>query len=87
MPVASRWRSRRIGQSRDDGRNIRTNAALTMERLDSGWTVTLIHLDVTVKLPGADRAKFDTAANAAKAGCPSRACSTAKITMDAKVES
>src|SRR6266699_5444466 len=47
---------------------IGTTAALTMERLEAGWTVTMIHLDVTAKIPGADRARFDAAANAAKAG-------------------
>src|SRR5882762_6832535 len=62
--------SAELGKAGMTAETIRTHAALTMERLDSGWTITLIHLDVTVKLPGADRTKFDAAANAAKAGCP-----------------
>jgi osmotically inducible protein OsmC len=66
---------------------IRTAAALTMERLEAtGWTVTLIHLDVTVKLPNADQGKFEAAANAAKAGCPISRLLNTKITMDAKLE-
>ena len=66
---------------------IRTAATLTMDKLESGWTVTRIHLDVTVKIPGADRGKFESAANAAKAGCPISRLLNAAITMDAKLES
>jgi lipoyl-dependent peroxiredoxin len=65
---------------------IRTTAALTMERLEAGWTVTSIQLDVTAKIPGADRAKFDAAANTAKASCPISRLLNTDITMDAKLE-
>lgn len=67
--------------------SINTGAALTMEKLDAGWTVTAIHLDVTVAIPGADPAKFEAAAAAAKAGCPISRLLNAKITMDAKLAS
>jgi osmotically inducible protein OsmC len=67
--------------------NIRTAAGLTMERLENGWTVTQIHLDVTVKLLKADRDKFEAAANAAKDGCTISRLLNTKITMDAKLES
>jgi osmotically inducible protein OsmC len=46
---------------------IRTTAAVTMEKLESGWIVTESHLDVIVKMPHADKSTFETAANAAKA--------------------
>jgi osmotically inducible protein OsmC len=58
-----------------------------MENVPSGWTVTQIHLDVTVKLPNADASKFEAAANAAKAGCPISRLLNTKITMDARLES
>jgi osmotically inducible protein OsmC len=57
-----------------------------MEKLEAGWTVTAIHLDVTAKIPGGDQAKFETAAANAKAGCPISRLLNAKITMDAKME-
>jgi osmotically inducible protein OsmC len=56
-----------------------------MEKLDAGWTVTKIHLDVTAKIPNADKAKFDEAAGKAKAGCPISRLLKAEITMDAKL--
>src|SRR5258706_7182743 len=66
---------------------IRTAASLTMERLDAGWTITAVHLDVAVKAPGADQSAIDTAAGNAKAGCPVSRVLNAKITMAATLES
>jgi lipoyl-dependent peroxiredoxin len=40
-----------------------------------------VHLDVAVKIPGADQAKFDKAAQNAKQGCPVSRVLNAKITM------
>ena len=64
---------------------IDTTATVTMEKLEAGWTVTKVHLDVTAKIPNADKAKFEQAANNAKAGCPISRLLKAEITMDAKL--
>ena len=66
--------------------SIRTTANLTMERLDAGWIVTAIHLDVNARIPGGDKAGFEAAANSAKAGCPISRLLNAKITMEARLE-
>jgi osmotically inducible protein OsmC len=79
--------SAELGNAGMTPETIRTTATLTMDKLESGWTVTRIHLDVTVKIPGADRGKFEAAANAAKAGCPVSRLLNTSITMDAKLES
>jgi osmotically inducible protein OsmC len=79
--------SAELGKAAMTPETIRTTATLTMENIASGWTVTQIHLDVTVKLPNAEASKFQAAANAAKAGCPISRLLNAKITMDAKLES
>lgn len=65
---------------------IATSATVTMDKLEQGWTVTAVHLDVKAVIPGADQAAFEKAANAAKAGCPISRLLNAKITMDAKLE-
>jgi osmotically inducible protein OsmC len=65
---------------------IRTTATVTLEKTEPGFTVTAVHLDVTAKVPGADKAAFDTAANNAKSGCPISRLLNARITMDAKLE-
>jgi lipoyl-dependent peroxiredoxin len=64
---------------------ISTTAAVSLEKLEKGWTVTKIHLDVTATIPGGDKAKFETAAANAKAGCPISRLLNAEITMDAKL--
>lgn len=66
--------------------SIKTNATLTLEKLDSGWTITAIHLDVTGKVAKADAATFQKLADAAKSGCPVSKVLNAKITMSAKLE-
>ena len=55
----------------------------TLEKTDAGFSITAIHLDVTVKIPGADKAKFDEAAKNAEKGCPVSRVLNAAITMDA----
>jgi len=65
--------------------SIGTAATLTMEKLDAGWAITAVHLDVVAKVPGASAEAFSTAAQNAKAGCPVSKVLNAKITMDAKL--
>ena len=62
---------------------IETHAAVTLEKLASGYEITSSHLTVTAKIPGADRAKFDELANKAKEGCPVSKLLNTKITMEA----
>src|SRR6266478_6122643 len=50
--------------------SLETTASLTMEKLDAGWTITKVHLDVTGRIPGNDAAAFEKAAKAAEVGCP-----------------
>ncbi len=66
---------------------IDTTATARLQKLDSGWAVTDVHLDVKAKVPGADQKAFDTAANNAKSGCPVSKLLNAKITMTAHLES
>ena len=65
---------------------INTTAAVTLEKTEAGFTITAVHLNVSAKVPGADKQAFETASNNAKAGCPISRLLNAKITMDAKLE-
>jgi lipoyl-dependent peroxiredoxin len=65
--------------------SIQTTANLTMDRLEAGWTVTAIQLEVIARIPGGDQAKFKAAANMAKVGCPISRLLNAKITMEARL--
>jgi lipoyl-dependent peroxiredoxin len=65
---------------------INTKATLSLEKLESGFTITAIHLDVSGRVPNADSAAFQTAAENAKTGCPVSKVLKANITMNAKLE-
>ncbi len=66
--------------------SINTTATLSLEKLDSGWTITAVHLDVVGRVPKADAAAFQKAANDAKTGCPVSKVLKANITRAAKLE-
>jgi osmotically inducible protein OsmC len=66
---------------------IKTNAAVTLDKVGDGFEITKIHLTVNAKIPGANDAKFQELANMAKTGCPvSKVLKAATITMDAKLD-
>ena len=61
-------------------------ATVTLDKVGDAWAVTESHLEMRARIPGADQAAFDKAANAAKEGCPISKLLNAKITLDAKLE-
>jgi lipoyl-dependent peroxiredoxin len=79
--------SAQLGAANLTPESISTSATLTMEKLDAGWTITAVHLDVVARIPKADQAAFDKAAQNAKSGCPVSKVLKADITMSAKLES
>lgn len=66
--------------------SISATATVTLDKTEAGWTVTESHLDVTAKIPGADKNQVLGIANVAKLGCPISRLLKAHVTMDAKVE-
>jgi lipoyl-dependent peroxiredoxin len=64
-----------------------TTATVTLDRTDAGPTITKIHLVTKAKVPKADAAAFEKAAQEAKAGCPiSRLFKgNTEISLDAKL--
>jgi osmotically inducible protein OsmC len=78
--------SAELGKAGLTPESIQTTATITMEKTDAGFTVTESHLDMTARIPGADKAKALEIANAAKAGCPISRLLNARITLDAKFE-
>jgi osmotically inducible protein OsmC len=78
--------SSELGKAGLKPESIAATATVTLEMLPGGPTVTESHLDVTAKVPGADKNKVLEIANVAKAGCPISRLLNAKVTMDAKAE-
>lgn len=78
--------SEQLGEAGMLPESIQTTATITLEKTDDGFTITAVHLDLTARVPGADRKTFEAAANKAKAGCPVSRVLNAPITMDAILE-
>jgi osmotically inducible protein OsmC len=78
--------SGQLGSAGFTPESIRTSAAVTLEKGETGFTITAVHLDVRAKVPGIDRQAFETAANNAKAGCPVSRALNLTISMEARLE-
>lgn len=79
--------SAELGKAGITPESLETSAAVTLEKLEAGFTVTKIHLDVAARIPNADQAAFDKAAQTAKANCPISRLLKAEITMTARLVS
>ena len=77
--------SGQLGNAGMTAESIETTAAVTLEKIEAGFTITKIHLDVTARIPGADKAAFEKAAQDAKTGCPISRLLKAEITMTARL--
>lgn len=66
--------------------SVRTTATVKLEKLDSGFAVTQVHLEVVADVPNATQEQFRTAAEAAKTGCPISKLFNTDITMNAQLQ-
>lgn len=67
--------------------SIHTKAQVTLNKVDDGFEISAIHLDVTADVPGTDAATFEKIAYKAKSGCPVSKVLNADISMDARLKS
>ena len=49
---------------------LNVTSTINADKLDAGWTVISSQLEVHGRVPGADQAAFQKAAEAARDGCP-----------------
>ncbi|SEA92724.1 OsmC family protein [Paraburkholderia sartisoli] len=79
--------SAELGKANLKAERIDTTATVTLDKVDGGFAITSSHLDVKVRIPGADKAAFDKAAGDAEKGCPISKVLNAKVSMTATLES
>ena len=72
-----------LGEAGMTAESIDTTAAVTLEQVGGGFSVTASHLTTNVRIPNADTAAFQKAVETAKTGCPISKLLNANITMDA----
>ncbi|MDW3685775.1 OsmC family protein [Cupriavidus sp. CV2] len=75
-----------LGEANMVAESIATKATVTLDKDGGGFSITAVNLDVTVRVPGADKEAVEKCLQGAKAGCPVSKLLKAEITMDAKVE-
>ena len=76
-----------LGNAGHPPQSIETQAALTLEKQESGFAITAVHLTTRARVPGINAAKFQEIANGAKSGCPVSKVLKATITLDASLAS
>ncbi len=72
-----------LGEAKLTAQQMDTSATVTLEQVADGFAITAIHLTLKAKIPGADKATFESCAAKAKAGCPVSKLLKAEITLDA----
>lgn len=77
--------SAQLGEAGFTPERIETTATVTLDKSADGFTISAVHLDVSARVPGANQEAFETAAAAAKSGCPVSKLFNATITMDARL--
>ena len=78
--------SKELGEAGMTAESIDTHAEVTLDKVDGGFSITAVHLKLTAKIPGADRAAFEKAVETAKTGCPVSKVLNAQITLEATLE-
>ncbi len=78
--------SAQLGAAGLTATKLETTATISLEKVGDGFSITKSHLDLTAKVPGADKAKFDTAVKNAETGCPVSKLFKAEISVSAKLE-
>ena len=72
-----------LGEAKLTAEQMETKADVTLEKQGAGFAITSVHLTLTAKIPGADKAKFDELTGMAKAGCPVSKLLNTRITLEA----
>jgi osmotically inducible protein OsmC len=78
--------SAQLGEAGFKPQKIEVSVTVNIDKLETGWTVNEVHLQVKADVPGADQTSFEKSAQAAKTGCPISRLLNTKITMDAQIE-
>lgn len=63
--------------------SIDTQAEVTLDQVEGGFSITAVHLILKAKVPGATQQQFDELTKQAKEGCPVSKVLNANITLDA----
>lgn len=78
--------SKELGDAGMTAESIDTKAQVTLEKVEGGFEISAVHLTLRAKIPGAERAAFEKAVEAAKTGCSVSKVLNATITLEGILE-
>lgn len=78
--------SAQLGEAGMTAQKLETTATVSLDKVDGGFAIPAVHLDLVATIPGADEQAFQEAARKAKEGCPVSKLFNANITLDAKLQ-
>lgn len=78
--------SAQLGTMNFTPQSLKATAKVTLEKLDAGWTISKVHLDLAARVPGISNEAFQAAAAGAKANCPVSRLLKAEVTLNAVLE-
>ena len=78
--------SAQLGEAGMTAQELKTEATVSLDKVDDGFTISAVHLSLVAKIPGANQEAFEAAAVKAKQNCPVSKLLNATITLDARLE-
>lgn len=72
-----------LGNAGFTAESIDTQAEVSLDQVEGGFSISAVHLILKAKVPGASQEQFDELTKQAKEGCPVSKVLNAKITLDA----
>ena len=78
--------SAQLGEAGLKAKSLKTSATVTLDKIEGGFSITAVHLDLVAKISGASQQGFEAVANNAKLNCPVSKLLNASITLDARLE-
>ena len=79
--------SAQLGEAGMTAQKLETTATVSLDKVDGGFAIPAVHLELVATIPGASDAAFQEAARKAKEGCPVSKLFNANITLDARLQS
>lgn len=75
-----------LGEAGMTAKEMNTTATVSLEKVEGGFAITAVHLNLVASIPGANEEAFQAAALKAKQNCPVSKLLNAAITLDARLE-
>jgi osmotically inducible protein OsmC len=75
-----------LGEAGMTAQEMNTTATVSLDKIEGGFSISAVHLNLVARIPGANKEAFEAAAMKAKQNCPVSKLLNANITLDARLE-